>query len=193
LANELVEPLRSHGREVIRASIDGFHHPREIRHRQGRYSPRGYYEDSFDHAAILGDLLLPLGPGGDLRYRRARFDHRTDSAVEEPWRQACSDAILVFEGVFLHRPELRLHWDFTVFVEADDAVTVSRARSRDVGLFGDAEQVEEAYRRRYLPGQKLYLEAVRPLEKASVVVHNNDVRNPVLTINDTARGGVVPS
>jgi hypothetical protein len=25
------------------------------------------------------------------------------------------------------------------------------------------------------------------------VVHNNDVRNPVLTINDTARGGVVPS
>jgi len=46
LADELIEPLQSHDREVIRASIDGFHNAREMRHRQGRGSPRGYYEDS---------------------------------------------------------------------------------------------------------------------------------------------------
>jgi uridine kinase len=186
LADELVEPLRRLGHEVIRASIDGFHNPRRIRYRQGRHSPRGYYEDSFDHDAIVTDLLLALGPGGDLRYRSARFDHRTDSPVDAPWRQARCDAILVFEGVFLHRPELCRHWNFTVFVDADCAVTLARARRRDVDLFGDADGVEEAYRRRYIPGQHLYLNAVRPMEKASVVVHNNDFRTPRMTMRDSS-------
>ena len=45
LADELIEPLRARGRSVIRASIDGFHNPREIRHQQGRDCPKGYYED----------------------------------------------------------------------------------------------------------------------------------------------------
>jgi uridine kinase len=36
LADELVEPLAATGREVIRASVDGFHRPREARYRRGR-------------------------------------------------------------------------------------------------------------------------------------------------------------
>ena len=46
LADELVEPLRRAGRDVIRASVDGFHNPRAIRHRQGRDSADGYYLDA---------------------------------------------------------------------------------------------------------------------------------------------------
>ena len=67
LADELIEPLQARGREVIRASVDGFHNPREMRHRQGRGSPRGYYEDSFDLDAVRSCILLPRGPGGDLQ------------------------------------------------------------------------------------------------------------------------------
>jgi uridine kinase len=48
LANELVDPLRQRGLPVIRASIDGFHHPRTVRYRRGRSSPEGYYRDSFN-------------------------------------------------------------------------------------------------------------------------------------------------
>src|SRR5262245_38324174 len=53
LANALVKPLSRLGREVIRASIDGFHHPKRLRHMRGKDSPAGYYYDSFDYEAVI--------------------------------------------------------------------------------------------------------------------------------------------
>jgi uridine kinase len=178
LADQLVSPLRSLGRKVIRASIDGFHNPRSVRHRRGRNSPEGYFEDSFNHDAILSSLLFPLGPGGSLRYRRSVFDFRTDSPVEPPWETAPPDSILVFEGIFLHRPELLPHWDFSMFVAADFEVTVARAFQRDRDLFRTREKTREVYEQRYVPGQRLYLSEHRPSEKADIVIDNNDFANP---------------
>ena len=36
------------GIDVVRTPVDGFHHPAAVRYRQGRSSPRGFYEDSHD-------------------------------------------------------------------------------------------------------------------------------------------------
>lgn len=82
LADELAGPLGARGRRVIRASIDGFHNPCAVRYRRGPDSPGGYYLDSFDHDALRASLLDPLGSGGDLRYRTATFDYRTESRAE---------------------------------------------------------------------------------------------------------------
>jgi len=70
LADELAVPIVERGRTVIRAAVDGFHNPRPARYRRGADSPEGYYRDSFDYAAILRDLLIPLGPEGNRQYRR---------------------------------------------------------------------------------------------------------------------------
>lgn len=115
LAQELAAVLRSMGRTFIGASIDGFHRPSGDRHRRGQASSDGYYLDSFDLDAVRSTLLEPLGPGGSLRYRRAIFDHRLDRPVEAPEELAPADAILLFDGIFLHRPELVDHWDLSIF------------------------------------------------------------------------------
>ncbi len=81
LAQELVEPLQARGRQAIRASIDGFHNPARVRHRQGRTSAEGYYHDSFNYIALIESLLDPLGPGGSRRYVSEVFDYHTDSDV----------------------------------------------------------------------------------------------------------------
>ena len=96
LANELIEPIKGHGREVIRASIDGFHRPRKERLRRGEYSPEGYYYDSFDYEAIWSNVLRPLGPGGNRAFRPAVFDYRRDDAVAVAPYVATADAVLVF-------------------------------------------------------------------------------------------------
>jgi uridine kinase len=106
LAHELVEPLAATGRQVIRASVDGFHHPREARYRRGSDSAEGYFLDSFDYGALKSVLLDPLGPGGDRRFRSATFDYRIDRRVDAPLQTAAADAILLFDGVFLQRSEL---------------------------------------------------------------------------------------
>ena len=48
LADELAVVLRAQGREVIRASIEGFLLPRSQRYRRGEDSAEGCYHDSFD-------------------------------------------------------------------------------------------------------------------------------------------------
>ena len=92
LADELAPRVRALGREVVRSSIDGFHRPRVDRYRRGRDSPEGFYEDSFDHAAVRAALLDPLGPGGDRRFRTTIFDWRTDQPVDEPGQHRWWDA-----------------------------------------------------------------------------------------------------
>jgi uridine kinase len=180
LAQELIEPLQSYGRPVIRASIDGFHNPARIRYRRGTASPEGYYYDSFDYHALIVSLLSPLGPGGSRRYVWALFDYRTDAEVQTPIQIAEANAILLFDGVFLLRPELTGYWDYTIFVDATFEVTLARAALRDAALFGSVEEVGRRYERRYIPGQKLYFDECRPKERAKVLVDNNDPQNPVM-------------
>jgi uridine kinase len=180
LADELASAVENLGRRVIRAGVDGFHRPRAERHQRGPLSPEGYFHDSFDHDAIRRALLDPLGPGGDRRYRTAVFDFRTDLPIEVPDLVAPDTSVLIFDGVFLLRPELRDAWDFAVFVDTSFEVTVARALERDLELFGTADVVRERYERRYVPGERLYLEEVRPGELADVVFGNDDPDAPTL-------------
>ena len=174
LADELVAPLRHRGRPVIGASIDGFHNPRRVRYRLGRSSSVGYFRDSFDHDGVIASLLCPLGPGGSLSYRPAVFDYRIDSAVEIPFAMAPPNAILLFDGVFLHRPELRPYWDFSVFLDAPFDVTIARCARRD----GGSPDVNAAGNHRYVEGQRLYLRECEPARMATMVIRNDDLLSP---------------
>jgi uridine kinase len=184
LADEVSEALRNRGRDVIRVSIDGFHNPRKIRYRQGRESPQGYYDDSFNYSAIVREVLEPLGPYGNLRFRRAIFDFKADSEVHIDYEEANPRAVLLFDGVFLHRSELHDYWDCSVFVRADFDITVKRAQTRDHCLFETPEEIQRVYSRRYIPGQRIYLDAISPERCATVVWDNNVCDYPTLTYNE---------
>jgi uridine kinase len=183
LADELVAPLEQRGRTVLRISIDGFHNPAEIRHRKGRHCPIGYYKDSFNHDAIVTHVLAPLGPKGDWKYKPANYDYLAGTSVEQDWIKAPADAILLFDGIFLHRPELKDHWDFTLFVHTDFSIMLDRACQRDLDKFQSEDHVRERFEQRFIPGSRLYLEQERPHERAHIVVNNNNVHCPVLQSN----------
>jgi uridine kinase len=180
LADELAGLLRRHGRAVVRASIDGFHRPREERYRRGRDSPLGYYEDSFDYDTLRRCLLEPLGPGGTLRYRTAVFDVRTDSPQPATETVAPRDAVLLLDGIFLLRPELFESWDLRIFVSVGFEEVLRRASERDAAHLGSRTEVERRYGDRYIPGQQLYYAAARPAETADLVVYNDDPARPAL-------------
>lgn len=179
LADDLARVLRRR-REVIRASVDGFHRPAAVRRRRGPLSAEGYYRDSFDHEAIVASVLRPLGPGGDGRYLPAAYDHRLDEAVPPSYRQAGASAVLLFDGVFLLRPELRDHWDVALYLHVEPEETLRRALDRDLELFGSAAVVRQRYRERYLPGQDLYRAEARPVDRADLVLGMDDPLDPVV-------------
>jgi uridine kinase len=178
LADELALFLRTRDREIIRASIEGFLLPRSQRYRRGQHSHEGCYHDSFDYDALRRVLLDPLGPNGERRYQHAVYDKRTDTACSQPVTKAPADAVLLFDGVFLLRPELIDRWDLRVFVSAAFARTVDRARIRDQALFGSTAEVERRWRNRYIPAQQLYFAIARPTDHADIIVHNDEPQRP---------------
>ncbi len=167
-ANDLGDALRARGREVVRSSADGFHHPRSVRYRLGRSSPEGFYRHSYNYPLLQSVLLRPLTARGSRRFRSEAFDHATDRPIEAEEQIASDDAILVFDGLFLHRPELRSYWDFTIFLDAPFEVTIPRGASRGQG-FGDPDPAAVS-NRRYIEGNKLYLFECKPKQVASVVI-----------------------
>jgi uridine kinase len=181
LADELAARLEGEGCSVLRASIDGFHHPASVRHLRADIQPaRSYYEDSFDYQALRHLLLDPLGPDGDHIVWTRVFDFRLDEPVDAAPIRVQPGTALLFDGVFLLRPELEGCWDLSVFVQVDPEVSLQRATKRDVALFGTRDAVERRYRERYLPGQELYMSQVHPDLTADVLIDNNDLTCPEL-------------
>jgi uridine kinase len=177
-ADELAHLLRDQGRPVIRASVDGFHHPRAVRYRLGQTSPEGFYRDSYDYAGFRLALLNPLGPTGTLNYRAALFDVDTDQPLEWAEQQAETGSILIVDGLFLHRPELRDVWDDSVFLRVNFAVSVPRGAARGPG-YGSPDPHAES-NRRYVEGNRLYFQEAQPERWAGVVVDNNDLKRPFI-------------
>jgi uridine kinase len=180
-ADALAAAVRMRGHSAIRASIDGFHRPRAERHARGELSSAGYYLDSFDLARLRADLLEPLGPAGSGSYRAAAFDHESDRPVAEPVRIAAARSVLVVDGVFLLRPELRDCWEVAVYLDANDSEILERALARDTARMGGADAVRERYVQRYLPAQRRYERDVDPRGLADVVIENSDPSRPVVT------------
>ena len=178
LASELGDLLSERGRYVIRATIDEFMYPKAMRYRRGADSPEGCYDDSFDFGALHRALLDPLGPGGSRTYQTATYNRETDRVVAQPAETAPVDAVLLFDGVFLMRPELNSSWDVRVLVSTSFEESLSRARLRDVISLGSVGRVEERFRTRYLPSQAHYSESVMPDNIADVIVENENPHWP---------------
>jgi len=181
LADKLADRLEESSRQIIRASIDGFHNPKATRYRKGRNSPIGYYQDSFNHQLIIDELLRPLS-SGDLKYKEAAFDYRIDDEVDVPSKKADKDAILIMDGIFLFRPELLDYWDIRIFLHVGFDVTVPRAieRARDRESLSSVQEIIDQYSSRYVPGQKLYFQEAAPQEEADILIDNTDCENPII-------------
>jgi len=178
LANALAPLVAAKGRPVIRASVDDFHNPQSVRYARGRYSPDGFYLDSYDYDAFRRVLLEPLGPGGSGRYSAKRFDLAHDRPFDLDPQQAAPTAALIVDGIFLHRPELRACWDLSMFLKVGFDASLPRGAAR--GPSFDAIDPASAPHQRYVGGQKRYLSECDPERQADIVVDYNDLQAPMI-------------
>jgi|KBSSwiStaDraftv2_1062776.scaffolds.fasta_scaffold308069_1 uridine kinase len=177
LADELGLVLKTRGFEVLRPSVDGFHHPRERRYRLGEYSAQGYYEDAFDYEAVRRSLLEPLS--GDIfpvMCREVTFDYRENLPVDAPCVSVGATCILLFEGLFLFRREINGYWDYRVLLDIDPETSLSRAQVRDT--IEPHDVIRRKYADRYEPAWQMYAAANNPAAQADVVIDNRDASNP---------------
>lgn len=184
-ADELQQVLeRDCPRQIIRSSTDVFHNDRAARYRRGKFEPESYYLDSHNISALVTELLLPM-KSGQGQYRTAIFNEPLDELIEQQPADVDSQSILVFDGLFLHRPELRSYWDVSVFLDADRRYFAAAFDATDRGSIGGPSAIVQCLRwcffaRRYWEGWQLYAKTCRPENRATFVIDNNDLKHPLV-------------
>lgn len=184
-ADEVAVAARRRGRVPVRASVDGFHRMASDRYRRGRRSPEGFYRDSYDYDAFVDQLLKPFSQGAP--FVDAVHDVDGDHMVDRAPRTPQVDEVLIVDGIFLHRPETRAWWAFSVFLRVPFEVSIARCADRDGS---DPDPASDA-NRRYVEGQRLYLRDCNPETRATVVIDNSDLSRPfVVEAGDPEGDGV---
>jgi uridine kinase len=123
--------------------------------------------------AIRTLLLEPLGPDGDGRYVTQIFDLELDKPLELEFQQAGENAVLIVDGTFLQRPELRSAWDFVIFLDVPEDEARRRGLNRDrIAMDGQANALE-LYFKRYGPAFSRYEWECKPADHADVRIDNS--------------------
>lgn len=178
LAEELVE-LAAEGpsgsgddRPVASMSIDGFHHPRAVRYARGR-GPDSFFHDSYDYGAFVRSVVTPFRDGAPIV--PAAWDVEADVPAAPARLVPPPRCVLLVEGIFLHRPELRTHWDASVWLEVPFEISVPRGNVRLPGRYDSNPEADVNHR--YVGGQRLYLAECKPWGRANWIIDNEDLQH----------------
>ncbi|WP_426515817.1 uridine kinase [Diaminobutyricibacter sp. McL0618] len=172
--DDLAAVFREAGHDAFRASMEDFHRPRAERYRDGRESPVSFYRDSFDYQTFRRVLVDPFRMAGSTGFQTAAWDVRRDAATVSRWVTGQPDGVLIVDGVFLNRPELRGIWNYSILLEVPWEVAYGRLAERDA-RDPNPDALANA---RYRDGQELYFTEANPREYASALVDNADPEHP---------------
>lgn len=164
------------GRELLSVSMDGFHHVGDVRYAQCLTS-QTYYRDAFDYGAFEQHVLTPFRSGREIV--PAVHDVASDESILPDAIEAAEDAVLLIDGVFLHRPELTALWDASLFVHAPFEISVPRGNGRLTTRQPGDNDPEHAANARYVQAQQFYLEQA-PSQQATWVLDNSNLSQPTL-------------
>jgi uridine kinase len=150
-ADDLAGALHLKGHTVFRASLRDFHRPRKERSSSDIGKPEEFYNDSFDFSVLQRVLVDPFRMGGSTGFVTAAFDYDRDIKINQKWVTGPADAVLIIDGVFLNRPELRGLWNYSLWLTIAPDTT---------------------------PGADFYLAQNEPSSLASAIINNEDADHP---------------
>jgi uridine kinase len=116
------------------------------------------YENYFDWRRLRDDTLIPLRNGQPARYQR--YDWSTDRLAE--WIDVEPREIVLVEGVFSTRPELRAIIDVAIFIETPRDERIRRMLARP--------QPSTTWMDRWMAAEDWYLEHIAPQTRADLVI-----------------------
>lgn len=167
-ADALAESLMLRGRKVFHAHIDDFFHPRSMREHVGQQDGKTYFRDAYDYSLFRRVLVDPFHTAGSTGFVLTGFDEVRDQPIFQPkWMSAGLDAILIVDGVFLHRPELAGLWNYSIWLTTPEAAS------------------DDPDAARYRAADDAYLAKTTPADSANAIIDNADPENPQRVFSDS--------
>lgn len=168
IANSLKLQLQSEGCNPYVLNIDDFIHPKHIRYDETKEEWFCYYNTQWRYDYLVKEILSPLKKGDIIDKQIELYDKENDRYVKQ---QICipRGSILMLEGIFLQRVEIKSYLDFIVYLDVPQKVRLNRVLARDKYI-GGLEKIKSKYERRYFPAEERYIFEYSPIENADFVL-----------------------
>jgi uridine kinase len=129
------------------------------------------HPDSLEHA-LLAKHIEDLARSNSIA--RPIYDFTTHTRVPDRTETIAPARVLIIEGILaLHYPELRAHYDFSIYVNAPNEICLNRRIYRDMRERGRTEEsVRAQFEATAKPMADLYV--IPSAQHASVIVEGTD-------------------
>jgi hypothetical protein len=171
LADDLVDPVRLRGRQVLRVRAANFLRPASLRFERGRADPDSFYDDWLDTGGLTREVLDPLADGGTGRVLPALWDAEADRASRAGYVTLPEGGVVVVDGTLLLGRGL--HFDLTVHLALSPAALDRQLAAAD---------------RWTLPAYTRYADEADPERHADIVVRMEHADRPAIMHNRTLDG-----
>lgn len=153
LADHIARDLINRAHSVGLIRMDDFYLPEAAR-------ADGFLEvgAGFDWRRLEEQVLKPARRNELFRYQR--YDWATDALAE--WHESSARVVMV-EGVYSTRIELKEFYDFTIWVECPRAIRLAR------GLERDGESARDCWLTKWMPEEDRYVSERSPQTGANLV------------------------
>ena len=141
--------------------VDDFYRPMTADER-ARLGPREGYERYFDWMRLADEAIEPLR--GRRRARFRRYDWEMNSLGE--WREVAPGGVVIVEGVYSTRPELRPLFGVTVYVDTPREQRAARMIARG---YDNLDWLDH-----WMAAEDWYVCHHRPAERADLVIDGSE-------------------
>ena len=149
-ADRLLRRLRACGAKAQVAHMDDFYLPASQRPGSGAHET--LIGADFDWRRLRDQVLAPLSRGEQAVYQR--YDWGTDRLAE--WIALASQDVVIVEGVYTLRRELRSFYHSSVWVDCPRSIRLAR------GIARDGEDARRQWEEEWMPGEDRYLVSHQP-------------------------------
>ncbi|MEY8416270.1 hypothetical protein [Tissierella praeacuta] len=150
--------------------IDDFIYPRYIRYDEFKEEWYCYYNIQWRYDYLIKEILLPVREGIEIDKQVELYEKENDLYILEQIKIP-QGSILLIEGIFLQRKEIKEYFDYMVYIELPKDIRLSRVINRDTYI-GDDKDIKLKYERRYFPAEDKYIKDYCPAENADFVLEN---------------------
>lgn len=164
-AKELQDILSRHGISSEILHIDDFIHPRDIRYVDNIEEWKCYYYLQWRYDYI-SDILKKLKQEGAFFEGIEIYNKKTD-CYDIKTLKIKPETVLIIEGVFLQRKELKDLFDFVMYIDVPKEERLRRVLKRDTYI-GNEREIEEKYKKRYFPAEDYYVKTCHPSKCANL-------------------------
>jgi len=185
LADRLRENLDQLGLNVALVGVDGW---LNLPHVRFSLVDPGlcFYEQGLRLDELFAQLVIPLRTGRSIDLK---MDYAEETAYEyRRHRYTFSGVdIVLLEGIFLFKRELRPHFDLACWIDCTFETAMERAIQRcQEGL--SREETIHAYETIYWPAQHIHFQRDRPRESADLIINNDLWSRNRITKSESGRG-----